>query len=385
MLDPTTVCPRTPAAAPRQPRRMPPVQRAGMRRRQLLSRAEKDPELALERGWFRDPEFCRCFFDRCEQQALTLSPANFELAQKAVGLAARNGDAHLHNHGVGVLSHALIVRGELFLAGQMLHLNRDRAIGCCPLCRSDHLRREGDLLGEEGRAAESLEALNLALDEGGRHLDGDATARTLYLRGIAHHFRGHRRRAIADAGHTLMQLDMGSPRGFFHDALAFLAIFVAGGGPDDDAAALEVLDRFRRRLRGRERWKDAWTRLFWVEGHLHARLGDARAAREDLDRAEARLLADGLAREAVAVTLDGGLLRSRHPEPRDDNLRQVRHALERCCARRGDLTDEHRGGLVEMQKVVEVAPEAAFRELLALRRSFIAPVPGCLAERVGER
>ena len=347
-----------------------------------LTKAVENPYLALEKGWYQQPEFCRGFFDRCEHLALVSSPATLELAQRAVHIAESHGDPHLINRSYGVLAHAHIARFDLFLAGKVLQDCRDLALACCPRCRSDYLRRQGDLLGELRKPDEALEALSGALDDGGRHLDPDARARILFLRGIANYWAGHRDRSIADADRSLRLLSLDSPRGYFHDNVSCLAIYAAGGGRRQDALALAHVDRVLERIRGLDGWKVLRTRSCWVKGHLHARLGDLRRARTQLERAQVRLLTEGLLREAVAVVLDNAQLRCRHPEPRGDNLLSAQLAVA-ACLKRPDLTDKHRRGLEEMAKVLEKHPEKAFDELGAFRRSFIAPVPGILGERIG--
>ena len=57
--------------------------------------------------------------------------------------------------------------------------------------------------------------------------------------------------------------------------------------------------------------------------------------------------------------------------------------IERCLKSRIDLTDEDRKGFRKVQELLGREPEIAFRELVALRKSFIAPVPGQLGERIG--
>ncbi len=49
-------------------------------------------------------------------------------------------------------------------------------------------QRQGFLLGEDFQARESLEALDRALEEGGRRLSADARARIYYCRSYANHF-----------------------------------------------------------------------------------------------------------------------------------------------------------------------------------------------------
>ncbi len=49
------------------------------------------------------------------------------------------------------------------------------------------------------------------------------------------------------------------------------------------------------------------------------------------------------------------------------------------------MGDALREGMEEMVAVLEDYPESAFDRLVDFRRSFIAPVPGLLGERMGCR
>ncbi len=355
------------------------------RRNQLLTWAEKDPDLVLDQGLYRDPDFCKGFFDRCENRALTDAPEALDLALRAVHFAETSGDPHLINLSFGVLAHAHIARSDLFWAGKVLAGYRRQALGCCPRCRSDHLRRWGDFFVELRKPEESLAALRRSIQEGGRELTRDDRGRIFFLRGIAHHHLGQRGKALADGRRTLRDLSLESPRGIFHDTVACLAIYTAAGGLRDDAVALEALSDFRRRVKGVDGWQQALLHLRWVKGQLYARLGDFKSANRYLGRAQRRLLVVGLPREAVAATLDFLQLRCRHAEPRTGVQRSCRRAIDRLLESRSDLSEEHVEGLGEMKKILELNPEKAFDELGKLRGSFTAPVPGllgCLRARV---
>jgi hypothetical protein len=350
-----------------------------------LADAIRNPDLAIDKGWYRDPEFCRGFFDRCEEEASLDSPRSLELARRAVQIADLNGDVHLKNHGIGLVANAHLVDYETFWAGKLLDLNRDAAIACCPLCRSDHLRRQGDVLIESRRPAAALEALSASLEEGGRLLDADAIGRISFVRGIAHHHDGSRDRALADAARTLRELPLDSPRGYFVDTPAFLAFYVRGGDPRHDEAGLAMLEELRERTRNLSGWKDMRTRSSWVAGHLRGRLGHFRRARRHLETAYRNLLADGLEREVAAVTVDLVQLRCRDPDPREVYLRGVRGLITRTLDARPDLDDVHRKVLTDIDDVLENWPNGALETLRSFRRSITSPVPGALGERLGER
>ena len=73
-----------------------------------LNQTEKDPQLALTHGWYRDPEFLEGLFDRCEHLGYYRRKEALELAKHAVKFAESHGDPHLVNRAHGVLSFTCI-------------------------------------------------------------------------------------------------------------------------------------------------------------------------------------------------------------------------------------------------------------------------------------
>ncbi len=349
-----------------------------------LTWTQKDPRRALVKGWVQDPEFCWAYFDLCDDLALNQSRATLDLALHAVEFAETHGDPHLIHRAHGVLCHAFLARGDLYWAGKILHQIRDAALACCPPCRADFFNRQGYLLGEDRLAAESLEALNRALEEGGRQLSDDARARIYFGRSVAHHFLGNRRRALKDARGTLMGLSLDAPRGYYYDSGALIAVYIVGGDPEHDAYAEESFRLFSERIKGQKDWAEMHTRSAWAGTHLSARRGDFRGARRQIKRAWTQLRYNGLARELVAATLDRCQLICRGVEPRGDSP-EVALELIKTCSQRPDLDDGLKERLQAMRSVLEVRPEHAFSELVDCRRSFIAPVPGAMAERIGAK
>ncbi len=86
--------------------------------------------------------------------------------------------------------------------------------------------------------------------------------------------------------------------------------------------------------------------------------------------------------EYVAATFDRCQLICRGVEPRGDSPELALELIE-TCRRRPDLDDPLEERLDAMKNVLELRPEHAYRELVDCRRSFIAPVPGAMAERIG--
>ncbi len=360
------------------------ARRQRIRRKQRLTRAAKNLPLAFERGWHHDPKLTAGLLDCAEQQAFLCERDALETARRMVEVADTSGDPHLYNRSVGVLACAYMAHSDRYWAGKTLDDDKLRILDCCPDCRSEYFRREGDLLAEERKAAEALVAFRRAFDERGGVFTADDFGRFCFNRSLGFHFRGERTRALADLADTLRHTSLESPRGYFVDSPAMAAVYVLGGDPCHDRQALAMVEGLRKRIQGC-RWPEALTRMLWVQGLLHARLGHCRRGRRCLKAAHRRLLKHGLAREAVAVSLDLGQLAVRHWDPGEQHVAAAEEAISACLERR-DLRGDH---LVELKrlrdKVLKDYPYEAFRLLGELRCSFIAPVPSRLDERVEQR
>ena len=149
--------------------------------------------------------------------------------------------------------------------------------------------------------------------------------------------------------------------------------------------ALEYLRLFLERIKGLSRWTDVRTRASWTNTHLYARLGDLRRARLAVKSVHGRHLVDGLTREVVASAVDSLQLDFWQGEPPDKIVERGRKLIKTCIETRPDLTADQRSGLSQMDYQLRRYPETAFRELVAFRKSFPAPVPGRLGERIGKR
>ena len=181
-----------------------------------------------------------------------------------------------------------------------------------------------------------------------------------------------------------MGLSLDSPRGYFVDTGAVIPIYVVGGDPHDDEYAADTLRRFSARIKDRKDWNDWHVRSAWAGSHLSARLGDFRSALRQLKSAWGHLRYNGLEREFVAATLDRCQLMCRGVEPRGDSPAKAQELIQ-ICLDRPNLPEPLSERLEAMHHVLEYRPEDAFKELVDCRRSFIAPVPGAMAERIGAK
>lgn len=347
------------------------------RLRGLVRRADDNPSVVLTDPRCRKPRFCEAFFDLCDDKCLRLGSPAMEYARVAVELAAQIGDPHLIHRSQGVLAHAHIAACAWAAAGEVLEGYRVAAFACCAGCAGDWSRRHGDLLTEIGDVEGAREDFERAARELGPDLDDDMAGRIGFLRGIAFHKAKDGKLALREAGQALLQLAMSTPRGYFLDALAFIACFLQFRAERRRyQEALVYLRRFRDRLKGVEGWTDVRLRLSWVEALVLARLGERKKAVERLERVLDGLFESAPAKHTVAVTIDLTQLFARRAS--DTDLRAIRRLVDRC--HRLDVDERMRRWLKTIKRVASQTPEKTFGALALFRYSFKAPVPGLLSE-----
>lgn len=369
------------------------VQGLKLRRQRLLSAVDKDPRRVLDDRRCLKPDFCLQYFDLCDARALECDRRALEkpdlvlqYAETGVLLAKKIGNCHLVHRSLDTLIHAHIAVEQPAAALALLEELRVPAERCCSSCHAGWLRRYGDYLNEIREGAHADEFLSRSLAK----IDNlDLAERTRFVRGISHHYRGARDLALEDEASVLEHLPLTAPRGYFLDAIAILAVLLKGAEPHHDEWALAVLTRFEARLTGVKYWTSVHTRVRWVVGQLLARLGDVRGALDRLDSVRRELLETGPIRHAVAATADQALLhcKSYHQE----SLRVLETMVAAC--ERYRLKGQREGReepdpLLEHQleaiaKTLERRPEIAYDAFVALRSSFVVPVPGIISARPG--
>lgn len=341
----------------------------------LLTNATKKPSVMQRDARCLDPDFCQAFFDVCDGKALECPDEALDFAKAALKLARRTDDPHLLNRAEGVIVHAHISKEDWDKAEEALDGYQDAAKDCCSACRSDYYRRRADLLIETHQVGEAMDDLVRALDELGDELDEDTKARVRFLRGITHHFNLDRERAMDDAGKALLELSLDSPRGYFLDAVAFIACFLERGDKDDAQRALDHVQRFKARLNGLKepRWVSVRTRISWVEGAAFAMLGDKRKAGDHLESVRKDLLATGPDKHAAAVSLDEMQLLARTPS--ETNVRAQRRLVSVVLSKL-KLEQGLMRRFKKLEELLVSKPENAPRAIANLRRAVRAPVPG---------
>lgn len=359
------------------------------RSKRLLTWAEKNPELVLEKARCAKPEFLTDFYvEMCDDKALVEPGAESVHSRNAGRLARRIRNRHVRNRSLGAVVHSCIVHRHHRAAWEILRSYREDAMDCCPGCRNDYARRLSDLVTEATpRPLAAYLVLSVALQQ--EDVEDDERARFYFLRAITlHHMKAHAA-ALDDAGRVLDLLCFDSPRGYFLDTIAYLTVFLLHAGKDRDLyeRALRHLARFRERITLVEDFAEVRTRLCWSEGVLFAGLGKFREAADRLGKAWKDLLKRGYAREAAAVTVDFAMVLRRGTH--DTNDRTIRRKIEACLDTRSVLktlpaTPGTRSqpvlpgplaaGLRGLVDVLAREPEKVLDTLAALRTSFTVPV-----------
>jgi hypothetical protein len=360
--------------------------------RKFLGQLTEDPSAALRNRRRHTPAFCRRYFDLCEAGALECDRSVLEHPELvldpsriAILLAEKSGDRHLVNRSLGVLAHAHLAIEQQVEAFEVLESYRSQAMHCCSSCKADWWRRWGDYLVEIKDGSGAHETLSRCLHAADNL---DEAGRIGFVHGISYYFLGRQDAAIENEFRVLERLDLSSPRGYFLDALAMLAVFLRGATPEHDRRVLHRLGLFRIRIQHVRDWGVVRVCLRWIEGQLLARLGDMGTAIERLDIVRRYLLEHGPVRQAVAVTLDLCLIYCRHADGYGENYRTVKSMI-RVCWRLlpEEATGEEamlRAGLGRLLEVLEDNPEEqTFDALVDLRSSFMVPVRGIVAERLG--
>ena len=352
----------------------------------LLNRMEAEPWRVLEDRRCHKPEFCLAFIERCDQRALEASHDAIEHGRAAVALAEKIGQSHLLNLARGALMHALIDARDHEAAERLSEDYLEDASACCAECSSDWRRRLADLMVESRRPGRALELIGQAMANRDPALDPDTRARFFFIRGIAHHLKGHQEAALDDMVTTLLELDLDSPRGYFTDSLAFIACILDRDRSLDERA-LDDLERFIERLKNEKRgWKDVRLRYRWVGGLIDGRLGNFRRAIERLDNVRRELVDQGPAHHAVAATIDlcqvlarSGDVTRFHPV-----AREIKICLHRMPSKKTQgggwrhLEPALRQGLERILAGLRTHSKRTLVELVKLRRSFVAVIPGIL-------
>lgn len=125
-------------------------------------------------------------------------------------------------------------------------------------------------------AKTALWYLDSSLKELGDDLDDDLRGRIRFVRALTYHYQGWTDRALDDVEAALLVMPLEAPRGYFLDAVAFLACYTTY-----DERALGILDRFEERLKGERGWGEVRARTRWLKAVLYVRRGVGLRGRAD--------------------------------------------------------------------------------------------------------
>ena len=346
----------------------------------LLNKVDRDPDSALKDARCLKPHFLSRYFDLCDGKALEAPWVAPDFAEAALALAEKTGSRHDMNLARGIAVHASIGGTRWDEAEERLGEYREQAFACCTLCASDWLRRQGDLLVETRDPIRSRAYLEMAAGVLGDDLDDDQRGRILFVRGIAYLYLGDRDQALADVGEALRLLSLDTAKGYFMDAIAMVGCFLQRSAERRHyEVALAHLAAFRDRLKGLKGWQEVLDRLRWVAAQIEAWLGHPRRARRRLESVRAKHLVHSPHRYALAIAVDEALIYCLHlPRVHIHSIRGILTACKQQLKLEPELRKILSAAATELGKTDWRAREI----LVALRQSFVVPVPGLLTDRV---
>ncbi len=180
------------------------------------------------------------------------------------------------------------------------HAERALAIGMelsPPEGRGDLYRRRAWLRAYQGRLGEARKDAELAVEL----TVGQEHALALAALGVALDYQGDHPTAACKLGMSLRKMDPNWERNYCATLVSY-ALVLSKGTDDDARYALKLCGKQRARFKDRHRMQRAKT--WWVEGLLHGRLGDPKAAWWALDVARRSLVAMKAAPEIAAIVAD---------------------------------------------------------------------------------
>ncbi len=208
-------------------------------------------------------------------------------------IARQLATAEGHAQSFGRLASALRFANRLSHANLALKIAMDAA---SQEMRGDLVRRraiiriyEGNLVDARGDAEEAIK-----LTTGVEH------ARALEALGIVLYYSGENPAALRELGRCLTATQPDDPG--YCNAIHNYATALAEGTDEEAAQAVKLCRKLRKKLKDRHKMPRA--KLWWTEGLLHHRLGDAKTAWWSLEIAQRSLVALEAAPEVAAIVAD---------------------------------------------------------------------------------
>jgi tetratricopeptide (TPR) repeat protein len=335
--------------------------------RRLVKKAARNLYRVLEDPEFWTPEFCRAFFDWCEEQAYESPRTVLVRGQLAVELAGKTGDRHTVTKAQAVLASAYrrdaIARAEIEMQTALV------MAGSCPCCLPEIYRRLGGIRLFQLHFAQAKDCLDKAIAAYRELGDDDGIGRTLIARGVAWWKLGEVDAALEDERRALQLLADTTPEFFYRGGLTNQAAFLATGDERHFVQAEPYLNGLRDRLAGIRGITSVRIMLSWIHGLVLARLGERQRALQMLRKTRLRLLRKRHDAEVIAITADiAGLYCE------TGKFRLIVDLASDTLSCLGDVSGT-RSLLKHILKAAERELDETYRRLTELRRVVTVSIP----------
>ena len=271
--------------------------------RQLIKKAERNLHRIIEDREFWTPEFCRAFFDWCDQQAYDCPDAVIRRGDLALELAKKTNDKHALSRAHGVMASAYRMR-SLYDLGEDEITRAFRIAGSCSCCLADAYRRQGILRMFQHEFEVSITLYDQAAAHYKAIDDEDGVGRTLVSKGISLWKLDRTEEAIEQQRAALRLLAPDTPEVYHLAALTNIGYFLAKGSDEYLVSAEKYCVEFRVYMAGREGFTSVLVRLRWTHGLILARLGERKRGLQMLRKARKALMRARQDEEVIAITAD---------------------------------------------------------------------------------
>ncbi len=271
--------------------------------RQLLKKAERNLHRIVEDREFWTPEFCRTFFDWCDQQAYDYPDAVIRRGDLALELAKKTGDEHSLSRAHGVMASAYRTR-SLYELGEEEIAHAFSKAGSCSCCLADAYRRQGILRMYQHEFEVSVTLYHEAITHYKIINDKDGVGRTLISKGISLWKLDRTEEAIEQQRVALRLLAPDTPEVYHLAALTNIGYFLAKGSEEYLVPSERYCAEFREYMAGREGFGSVVVRLRWTHGLILARLDERKRGLQMLRKARKALIRARQDEEVIAITAD---------------------------------------------------------------------------------
>jgi len=284
---------------------------------EILSASQSDTVRLLKSRKARNPEVCQRLLRKADQTILSTPRDGLPIARLGTRLAHSlpgyyPGAKCLKARSFAVLGSAHRATGRYDAARKAFELSE--RYHSCDQCRADLHRRRSYLCYAEGNPLNALDEAELAMEIYQRVGDQNGEAKTLVARSMWRYLSDALsiEEALEDARAALFKLNKDETT-FRIAALHNISVLLARSNSLLRVlAALALIPRLRRHLKGVEKISVERAKMKWFEGNLCARARLFGKAEKYLETARNQLIELGLKHDIAAVTAD--LMKAKYPD-----------------------------------------------------------------------